>query len=169
MPSTAPGEASSPGTASAPTADRSAQPSGRESETAGKEIQGRVERLERDNTLRIAGTESVGLAFQPLQIEPSTEVMQDGKKVSPNDIQEGDEVRASFSGSGDDVRVERIDILPRTTRSDAASSSEASTPSSGSKPSSMDDEASRSSGTSEPSSGTRGDELPREPSTGENR
>lgn len=153
MPSTAPGQASSPATASAPSADRSAQPSGRENATASKKIEGRVERLERDNTLVIAGTEKVGLAFQPLKIEPSTEVMVNGRKASPNDIQEGDEVRASLAGSGDDVRVERIDIVPSTP------SSGISTPSSDSNPSSsgMDDGASRSSGTSEPSSGTRDD------------
>ena len=99
----------------APTMDQSARSSERASATSSDEkteVEGRVERLERDDTLKMSGTESVGLAFQPLKIEPSTEVVQDGKKVSPDLIQEGDEVRASFSGSGDEVRLERIEILP---------------------------------------------------------
>jgi hypothetical protein len=154
MPSTA-SEASSPGTPGAPSKDKSEQAMATSDEP--KEVEGRVERLERDDTIRLSGTESVGLAFQPLKLEPSTEVVRDGKKVSPDHIQEGDEVRASFSGSGDDVRLERIEILPSTTGSTAT------TPSRG-----TDDRASPS-GTGESMSGSRDDELPRQPSSGEQR
>ena len=39
-----------------------------------------------------------------LKVTDSTRVMKDGQSASLSDIKEGDQVRASFSGSGDTLR-----------------------------------------------------------------
>jgi hypothetical protein len=43
-----------------------------------------------------------------LKVSESTQVMKDGQTASLSDIKEGDQVRASFSSSG---QVERIDVM----------------------------------------------------------
>ncbi len=75
----------------------------------GREVEGRVERIDRADNVTIAGSESAGLAFQPLKVDTGTEVVKDGKKATLLDVEEGDEVRASMSGNGE--RVDRIEIL----------------------------------------------------------
>jgi hypothetical protein len=78
-----------------------------------------------------------------LKVSESTQVMKNGQTASLSDIKEGDQVRASFSSSG---QVERIDVMS----SGSGSSGSSSSPSSGS--------SSGSSGSSSPgsSSGTSG-------------
>jgi cytoskeletal protein RodZ len=76
------------------------------------EIQGRVELVDRADNLVIAGSESAGLAFDQFKVDKSTDVTIDGAKASINEVNPGDEVRVSFSGSGNDLRVNRIDVLP---------------------------------------------------------
>jgi hypothetical protein len=76
------------------------------------EIQGRVERIDHANNITIAGSEQAGLAFDQFKVDSSTEIMKEGAKATIDDINEGDEVRASFSGSGDKLHVERLEILP---------------------------------------------------------
>jgi Cu/Ag efflux protein CusF len=67
-----------------------------------------------------------------LPVSDDTQVTKDGKQATLSDIKEGDQVRASFSGSGDQLKVNRIDVM-----SAGAGSSDTGT-------------------TAEPPSGTRG-------------
>lgn len=46
-----------------------------------------------------------------LKISDDTTVMKDGQQATVSDIQEGDQVRASFSGSGDTLQVSRIEVM----------------------------------------------------------
>ncbi len=46
-----------------------------------------------------------------LPISDDTQVTKDGKRATLSDIKEGDQVRASFSGSGDQLKVNRIDVV----------------------------------------------------------
>jgi hypothetical protein len=82
------------GTASAST---SASPSSQ------REVAGLVESFDHaSNTFRISGTS--------VKVDSSTEVLKDGQRASLTDVQEGDEVRASFSGSGDAATANRIEV-----------------------------------------------------------
>jgi hypothetical protein len=76
------------------------------------EIQGRVVQVDRGNNLTVAGSESAGLAFDQFKVDSSTDVTIGGSKASVNDVNPGDEVRASFSGTGDNLHVDRLQILP---------------------------------------------------------
>src|SRR5512144_1014358 len=75
-------------------------------------VGGRVELLDRANDVTLSGTERVGLAFDKFRIEPGTEVTVNGERASVSDVNPGDEVRASFSGKGEDARLERLEVLP---------------------------------------------------------
>jgi hypothetical protein len=102
-----PGEVSGAGTAagaSAGTAGKKAgEPTG---EPTGNEVSGRIEAIDRANrTLTIANSE------KPLKLTDDTEVIRNGEKSSPGDLMEGDEVRASFSGSGDNLQVTRVEVI----------------------------------------------------------
>ncbi len=46
-----------------------------------------------------------------LPVSDDTQVTKDGKRATLSDIKEGDQVRASFSGSGDQLKVNRIDVM----------------------------------------------------------
>ena len=46
-----------------------------------------------------------------LKVSDTTQVMKDGKTATLSDIKEGDQVRASFSGSGETLQVQRIDVM----------------------------------------------------------
>ncbi len=46
-----------------------------------------------------------------LPVSDDTQVTKDGKRATLSDIKEGDQVRASFSGSGDQIKVNRIDVM----------------------------------------------------------
>ncbi len=85
-------------------------------------LQGRVESFDRsNNTLTLSG------APQTLKIDSSTDVTKGGSRASIDDIKEGDQVRASFSGaSGDTLNVKKLDIL-----SAGASGSAATPPTTG--------------------------------------
>lgn len=98
-----------------------------------------------------------------LKISDDTTVMKDGQAASLTDIQEGDQVRASFSGSGDTLQVSRIEVMsagttgtkmhPEKMRPDTTSPSTGSTPSTG--PSGSDTSRSPGSGADTGSSGKR--------------
>jgi len=67
------------------------------------ELTGRVEGVDRSNgTVRVAG--------KTLRIATSTSVTRGGIGVEASTLREGDQVRASFSGSGDTLKAERIDV-----------------------------------------------------------
>ena len=68
------------------------------------EITGRIESFDRtQNTLTLSGKE--------LKVDSSTEVLRDGTRASISDIKEGDQVRASFSGSGDTSAAQRLEVM----------------------------------------------------------
>jgi Cu/Ag efflux protein CusF len=46
-----------------------------------------------------------------LKVSDDTQVMKDGQRASLSDIKEGDQVRASFTGSGENLQVQRIDVV----------------------------------------------------------
>jgi hypothetical protein len=67
------------------------------------EVTGRVDRIDASN-IEIAG--------KTLKIDSSTSVMKGGMGASLDDIKEGDEVRASLSGSGDpEPKAVRIEVM----------------------------------------------------------
>jgi hypothetical protein len=69
------------------------------------ELSGKVEKFDREKrTLSLADSD------KKLKVTDDTEVTKDGDKVSPGQIMEGDEVRASYSGSGDEVEVLSIEV-----------------------------------------------------------
>jgi hypothetical protein len=101
----APGSASqSPAGAASTSASASAGAAG------AKEIQGRVEQIDRANHVTIAGSENVGHAFDQFKADQNTRVTVNGKESTLGTVQEGDEVRASFSGSGDALHLDRLEV-----------------------------------------------------------
>ena len=77
------------------------------STTATKSLQGKVEKFDRaENTLTLSGTD------KKLKVDSSTQVMKEGARASLEDIKEGDQVRASYSGTGETVNAQTIDIVP---------------------------------------------------------
>jgi Cu/Ag efflux protein CusF len=46
-----------------------------------------------------------------LKVSDSTQVTKDGQRASLTDIKEGDQVRASFSGSGESLQVTEIEVM----------------------------------------------------------
>jgi hypothetical protein len=46
-----------------------------------------------------------------LKLSDSTQVTKDGQRATLSDIKEGDQVRASFSGSGESLQVTRIEVM----------------------------------------------------------
>jgi hypothetical protein len=88
--------------------------------SAKNEVSGKVEKYDRQNrTLTLQDSE------KKLKVTDDTQVTRDGARVSPGQLMEGDEVRASYSGSGDVVEVMVIEITssPAATGSSAAPSS----------------------------------------------
>jgi hypothetical protein len=95
-------------------AERDAKPTGKTSAANGatREVVGRVELLNRANEVTLSGTERVGLAFDKFKIDPRTEVTVNGERASAADVNPGDEVRASFSGHGEDAHLQKLEVLP---------------------------------------------------------
>jgi hypothetical protein len=79
------------------------------------EFQGRIERIDRADNITIAGSEGVGLAFEQFKVDTKTKVVAPDGKGSVAELNEGDEIRASFSGSGEDLHVDRLEVLPPKT------------------------------------------------------
>jgi cytoskeletal protein RodZ len=84
------------------------------------EFQGRIARLDRADNAMIAGSESVGLAFEEFKLDDKTQVTTPSGKGTVAELSEGDEVRASFSGSGEDLHVDKLQVLtPKPTEAGA--------------------------------------------------
>lgn len=77
---------------------------------APKDIEGRVELIDRAGNVMLAGSESAGRAFDRLKVDSRTEIKVNGEKATLNEVNEGDEVRASCSGSGDTLHVDRLEV-----------------------------------------------------------
>jgi hypothetical protein len=88
--------------------------------SASSEVSGKVEKYDRQNRLL-----TLADSDKKLKVTDDTQVTRDGTRVSPGQIMEGDEVHASFSGSGDEVEVVQIEIT-----SSAASTGSSAPPSS---------------------------------------
>lgn len=56
-----------------------------------------------------------------LKVSDDTQVMKDGQRASLSDIKEGDQVRASFTGSGENLQVQRIDVVSSGAKGGAVS------------------------------------------------
>lgn len=94
-------------------------------------LSGKVQSFDRsNNTLTLSGSPKM------LKVDPGTQVTKDGERASIDDIKEGDQVRASFSGTGDTPHVEAIDITSKgsTSGSETSGSSSATEPRSPSSP-----------------------------------
>ena len=77
-------------------------------------LSGKVQRFDRSkNELTLSGSD------RKLKLDSTTKVMRDGARASIDDIKEGDQVRASFSGSGDTLEVRSLDITSEGTGSGA--------------------------------------------------
>jgi hypothetical protein len=87
---------------------------------ASGEIEGRVEQVDPADHLVIAGSERSGLGFDHFKADERTEVTIGGKKASLAEVQPGDEVRASFSGQGDALHVDKLQVTPRAGADDQA-------------------------------------------------
>jgi Cu/Ag efflux protein CusF len=88
---------SSAGTASA-TGDTSA--------TAGQQLTGTIQKFDKDSKeLTLANSD------KKLKVSDDTKVMKDGQKGSLSDIKEGDQVRASYSGTGDTLQVTTLEVM----------------------------------------------------------
>ncbi len=98
------------------------------SASAKNEVSGKVEKFDRSaHTLKLRGSD------KELKVDPSTtDVTRDGAHASLEDIKEGEQVRASFSGSGDDLTATRIDIQSSGSKSSGSSSGYGKSPTSGS-------------------------------------
>jgi hypothetical protein len=91
---------------------------------AQQQLSGKVEKYD-----RVERTLSLSDSDKKLKVTDDTQVMKDGDRVSPGQIMEGDEVRASYSGSGDSLQATRIEIGSTGAASSGAGSAGASGPS----------------------------------------
>ncbi|BDG06462.1 hypothetical protein [Anaeromyxobacter oryzae] len=84
-----------------------------------------------------------------LRVSDDTQIMKDGQQGSISDIKEGDQVRASYSGTGDTLQVNRLEVM-----SSGATGTEKST---GTTTKKKAKKHSTSSGTSGTTSGSKSD------------
>jgi Cu/Ag efflux protein CusF len=74
--------------------------------TGTQELTGTVQKFDKDsNELTLSSSD------RKLKVSDDTQVMKDGQIGSISDIHEGEQVRASFSGTGDTVQVQRIEVM----------------------------------------------------------
>ncbi len=81
---------------------------------ASRTVDGRVELVDRANHVTLAGTEGVGLAFDKFTVDDRTQVTVNGQRARAADVNEGDAVRASFSGPDDAPHLDRLDVRTST-------------------------------------------------------
>jgi hypothetical protein len=114
-------------TGSAETSGGTSAKERRAAAAAENEISGTVESYDREKrTLSLSSSE------KKLKLTDDTQVLKDGARVPVGQLMEGDEVRASFSGSGDEVEVAVIEITPGSAPAGAAATPGSKGPSSGS-------------------------------------
>jgi hypothetical protein len=94
-----PGEVSGAGTAGATSSTAGAV-------TGQSELTGKIETYDRQTrTLTLSNSD------QKLTLGDNTQVMKNGEPAAPGDLMEGDEVRASYSGSGDSIQIQKLEVL----------------------------------------------------------
>jgi len=92
------GAGSSAGSTASATGDTSA--------TAGQQLTGTIQKFDKDSKeLTLANSD------KKLKVSDDTKVMKDGQKGSLSDIKEGDQVRASYSGTGDTLQVTTLEVM----------------------------------------------------------
>ncbi|ABS26405.1 conserved hypothetical protein [Anaeromyxobacter sp. Fw109-5] len=75
-------------------------------ESSKNELTGTVQKFDRETKeLTLANSDKT------LKVSESTTVMKDGQAGTLSDIKEGEQVRASFSGSGDTLQVSQIEVM----------------------------------------------------------
>jgi hypothetical protein len=79
--------------------------------TSASQVQGRIEAIDRGNNVVLAGSEAVGHAFDKFKVDDDTHVTINGEQAGLAELNEGDEVRASFSSSEGELHLDRIDVL----------------------------------------------------------
>jgi hypothetical protein len=88
-------------------------------------VAGRIEKFDRRNrTLSLVDSDKT------LTLTDDTEVTKDGQKVSPGQLMEGDDVRASYTGAGDTLRVDRLEVTSKTAGTATPGAGATSSPSS---------------------------------------
>jgi Cu/Ag efflux protein CusF len=75
------------------------------------QVQGRIESIDRGNNVTLAGSEAIGHAFDHFKIDDDTRVTVNGEKADLAELNEGDDVRASFSTSDGELHLDRIEVL----------------------------------------------------------
>lgn len=93
-----------------PAAAAAAQPTATPPASA-SQVQGRIEAIDRGNNVTLAGSEAVGHAFDRFKVDDDTHVTVNGEQADLAQLNEGDEVRASFSTSDGALHLDRIDVL----------------------------------------------------------
>jgi Cu/Ag efflux protein CusF len=76
------------------------------SSATGQELTGTVQKFDKDSKeLTLANSD------KKLKVSDDTQVTKDGQKGSLSDIKEGEQVRASYSGTGDSLQVTTIEVM----------------------------------------------------------
>ena len=94
-----------------------------------KEVEGRVERIDRANNVTLAGAEQAGLAFDQFKVDGDTKITVNGEEATLSQVNPGDEVRASLSGQADELHVDKLDVVSSGGTASPGSASQPSTPS----------------------------------------
>jgi Cu/Ag efflux protein CusF len=74
------------------------------------QVSGTVQKFDKDSKEM-----TLSNSDKKLKLNDQTKVTKKGQAASASDIHEGDQVRASFSGSGDEVDVLMIEVVPADT------------------------------------------------------
>ncbi len=124
-------------------------------------VAGRIDKVDRaDDTIEIDGVD------RQLKLDPSTRVTRNGAQASFSDVQEGEQVRASFD-DGFPAHVRQIEIMNPSGSTASGSSSDTSSdmgPASSPAPTGTGVAPSTGSGSTEPDSAPVGHPLPATPS-----
>jgi Cu/Ag efflux protein CusF len=91
----------STGAMGSPSATGAAEPHGSMGTMSQNQVTGKVDKFDQMN-------KELTLS---LKVSDSTQVTKDGQPASLTDIKEGDQVRASFSGSGESLQVTEIEVI----------------------------------------------------------
>ena len=114
------------------TAAQSGAPSGAADAAAGaakpKQLEGRIERIDRAHNVTLAGAEQVGPAFEKFKVDDDTKITVNGEEATLSEVNPGDEVRASFSGQAEDLHVDHLDVVSSATQGTGSSSEGSAAP-----------------------------------------
>jgi hypothetical protein len=75
------------------------------------QVEGRLEAIDRGNNVTLAGSEAVGHAFDRFRVDSDTKITVNGEEADLAELNEGDEVRASYSTSDGELHLDRLEVL----------------------------------------------------------